>query len=352
MSRAHLLVVCCGLAIFTGAPLAAAMPSERAPSAVSDDLPSVDDVLGKAMAAAGGQDAIDKIETIHTKATFGLNPQNVEIETYWSRSGGRLTIAKMEFGDVIRGTDGKTPWIKTPVGYVLATTPEDVQQINGSAGMHMMMIDPKSFVKEELSRIAVAGTANFNGRECYKLAYTKKTGQDGTMFFDKETALPVGFEQTQRVGTTTITLEDWKTINGVKFFHLIKMNSPTARTASGERVEGTSEIKMTLVEVNNVDPKVFELPDEVKSASTDKADGVEKPKAAAAPQIKLEDLTPEHQAEAKEMLENISKAPIDTIRKSLVGIETGVSFMPEGPDKKKLQYVAQELKAELAKRGG
>jgi hypothetical protein len=61
----------------------------------------------------------------------------VNMEQAWSRDGGRFVSTKVPMGEQTMGTDGKTAWVKSPMGYQLATE-EQTDQMNGQAAMFRM----------------------------------------------------------------------------------------------------------------------------------------------------------------------------------------------------------------------
>jgi hypothetical protein len=184
----------------------------------------------------------------------------------------------------------------------------------------------------------------FNDTECHKCRYVEEGSDDERfMYFAADTGLPAGFSQTQEgpggEQTSIVSLEDWKVIEGVKFFHMMRLQAPGQDGMSGE-------IKVASIAVNTLDADLFALPDAIKALAA------EQTKLDAAGGVKLSDLTVEQQAEATEMLASIKRAPgVETLKRAMSGIEQGLPFMP-AEEKTVMQYVVQELKKEIAARGG
>jgi len=127
-------------------------------------------------------------------------------------------------------------------------------------------------------------------------------------------------------------LGDWKKVDGVLFFHSVKMDGQPG-----------GEMTITKLEVNTLSDADFALPDEVKKLASEKKD-------LAAP-IKLEELPADQQREAKQTVESLKKADTKVLKQTLSSMETGLQYMPE-EKRKMMAYIVQETRAEIAKRGG
>jgi len=319
------------------------------------DLPDADTVLAAGVKAVGGQKAVDNIKTLHVKSTMSMMGMQINMDQAWSRDGGRLITTKMPMGESTMGTDGTTAWMKTPMGYALVSE-EQAKQMESQTGMFMFMLDPKNFAKDDLKSLEVVGEEEFDGKNCYKLHYIgDDDDKEGFVFFDKDSGLPVG--STQQDGgedgdKSRMLLKDWKEIEGVKFFHVVSMeitpgkNSPMSGPG-GQPSKMEGEIRVDELSVNTLDADHFALPEEVKQ----KAANQPKPGEPVA-EIKLEDLSEEQQMEAEKMLNGIRQTQgTGMIKQVLSSMEAGLPHMP--PDRQKMmQYLVQEMKKEIASRGG
>ena len=334
-----------------------------APAQADSDLPSVDDIYENCIKAAGGREAVDAVKTLHAKVTVSMMGMQMPSEQSWSREGGRMMKSTM-MGEMIAASDGTTAWNKSPMGYALASE-QEAEQLESQTGMFMFVIDFKKFAKDDMQSLEVVGEEAFDGKPCYKLQFTSKEENQGHVYFDKETGLPAGLtqqeknEQGEPGDKATMFLKEWKEVGGVKFFHLAAMeiepapNSPSAGMAGADG-KIHAELIIDELEVNTLDAKHFELPEEVKALVKEKES---QPEPAAdddsgatdpAPEIKLEDLTEENQVEATKMIENMKKSGM--IKAVLPQLESGIA-QAEGDTKKMIQYVVQELKKELEAQG-
>jgi hypothetical protein len=353
------------LAAVAGAAIAISVigqPASASPAAFAPaELPGVDTIYENCIKAAGGRKAVDNVKTIQADTTMTSDQGQVQFQQSWSRDGGRLVRVSMPQGEMLMGTDGKTAWMKSPMGYMLAP-PDQADQIESQAGMFMFMIDFKKFAKDDMQSLEVVGEEAFQGKDCYKLHFTTEDEKDGHVYFDKESGLPVGFSQEEQGedgqpgDKSTMLLKDWKEVEGVKFFHLVTMevepgpNSP-ARTMAGPDGKMHAEIKVNELKVNTLEPEHFALPEEVKSLAKSQPVEDDDDGDDAASEIKLEDLPSEQQAEATAMVDNMKQQPPGMLKQLISQLESGIPHM-EADRKLFMQYVVQELKKEVASREG
>lgn len=344
MHRKPITIISAIAALLAPALIAQNWVTVPALTAAAADLPSVDSILADSTKAIGGRKAVDAVQTLRVTSTMSMMGQTMESEQSWSRDGGRLTIMKMAMGEMAMGSDGETAWIRSPMGYMLAGE-EQATQINGQVGMFMFLLDPRSLSTSELQSIEVVGKEVFGGAECYKLHYTDADGGEGHMFFRTGNGLPAGF-QTVSPHTrerTTMRLSDWRAVSGVQFPHLMTMEMAAGQAGTNTQ---SGKIRVSKIEVNTLKKDHFALPAEVRRMADEIAAG---PKPGA--EIKLSDLTPQQQEEAKQLLEGLKQAPASTQRTAITNLESGLQWMPE-EQRKVMQYVVQEMKKELRKQGG
>ncbi len=334
MKRACVMIVGLGVMVSGGVAMAQDKPAvpPAPPTAPVADLPSVESLTAKMAKAVGGTEALAKVMTLHTVMSVNMMGQDMEMDSSWSRKGGRLMSVNSPMGAVTMGSDGKVTWMKQGEDYRLMAG-DMAKNIGAQASIHMSMLDPTCRDKDE--PLTVVGKEKFQDKECYKLSYSSKRRGTGFVFLDAESGLPVGSKQEQQ--NMTSVLGDWKKVDGVLFFHSIKV----------EGGQGAGEMKVTKLEVNKPEESAFALPDEVKKL----ADAEKKPDAPAAA-IKLEDLPKDQQEKAKQAVEGLSKMPdVKSIKQMLEGIEMGIGQAPP-ESKKMMEYMAQEMRAEIKKRGG
>ena len=331
-----------------------APPATTTPAAPASapGMPSLDSIFDNAAKALGGKAAIEKIKTLHAKGNLEFGGQKVEMEHLWSRSGGRLSKTTLPgMGEMSSGTDGKVYWTKSVMGYDLVSK-EDAENQGALVGMHMMLLDPRTVAKDQIKSMGVVGKEPFRDAECYKVKQSKG-GQDSFIYYNVKTGMPMGLESPANgmQPRMTMTIDEWKTIEGVKFFHVLRMQGADSGPEQPEGVGATpsmGEVKFDTIEVNTLKDDAFALPDEVKALAKDAAAG-----GGAGGEIALTDLSTEQQAQATEMVENLKKSGVDGTRAALPNLERAAKMMPDStPQKKMFQYVVQELQKYVSSTGG
>jgi len=327
------------LALLVSASTPALAQNSPAPSAQSQDLPSAEKIAQRVVEAVGGQEALNKIRTLRVVMSMEAMGTEMTIETSWSRQGGRLSSTIMPGATMRMGTDGEVAWMTNPMDGSYALLPDTQrEQLDDQASLHMAMLNPTKMAEDELSVFETVGQEQFAGRESYKCRYEDKEGAgSGFMYYDADTGMPLGFTQTQQspMGqqTSTLTFGDWKEVAGVSFFHSLTIESAQM---GGQ----AAQMKVTKLEANTLKPEHFEPPAEVKELL---AQQDERPEGGQ-DEVALEDLTPEFQQQAKQMLANIRNAGSERIQQTLDQIEQGLGMVPEGDQKNLMRYLAQELR--------
>ncbi|MCW5756593.1 MAG: hypothetical protein KIT54_05085 [Phycisphaeraceae bacterium] len=320
-------------------------PTENRPQAGQQGLPTIDEVMDKATRAVGGRENLDNIKTLRSLMAMEVMGAKISIESLWSRKGGRYSKTESDFGNIEMGSDGKNAWMVMPgAGYSLLQG-DEANQVDGQASIIMGMLDPK-VSRERMDRIEVVGREEFKGRQCIKVYFEPKDSEGhGHMFYDEADGLPKGVRQTENspMGqqTSTIELSDWKTIEGVLFFHQLRIESPSMPG-------GALQMKITEIEINKVQESAFELPQAVKAlvedAAKKKAANEDEGNNGGAPEIKFEDLPEELRNQTRTMLDQLKSQGKSRIDMMLPAFEQQLASMAEGSEKQVLKYVIQELR--------
>lgn len=349
------------LAAVAGATIAlpAITPVVSASPRAAAELPTVDAIYEHCVKAVGGHEALDKVKTLRAKSTMSMMGMSMQAEQCWSRDGGRMMKMNMG-GESILATDGKTAWMKSPMGYMLA--PEDqAEQLEMHTGMHMFMMDFKNFAKD-MKNLEVVGEEEFHGKKCYKVNFAgEDENEKGSVYFDVESGLPEGIMHTMSdedagsTDTATMLLSDWKDVSGVKFFHLVTMeivpgenSQMSGMTDPDGKIRG--EIKFSTIEVNALADNFFELPAEVKKLVADQPKADEDAPTStpadngASPEIKLQDLPADQQAEAQKLIEGAKRS--GQVAQTLPFLEASIDQM-DPSRRKMMEFVVQELRKEV-----
>ncbi|HWB19864.1 MAG TPA: hypothetical protein VG711_06160 [Phycisphaerales bacterium] len=320
-------------------------------------------VLDQAVEALGGKDAISKIKSMQAEMSMQANGMDVQMMVAWSRDGGRYMKANTKMGQMVQGTDGTTMWMQAGMGVQTLTNKEQAKQLDQQASMFMNYLEPKHLIEVTMKSVTSGGKKPFNGKDCDCLHFVNLDGQEGDMYFDAATHLPEGSEVTMGVqgATSKVSriMSEWEAENGVQFCRTFVFSLPHAAEPM--------MMKVTKIELNNVDDSLFAKPKDeapagahpmsghpsaTQPAGTKPAGSQPDAGAAAGGEIKLEDLTPDQQAKAKQMLENVRKAnDIDSTKQMVQRLEPMLGMMP-ADQKPMMEYIVQELKKDIAKAGG
>lgn len=200
-------------------------PAENQGSAQRDSLPTTDQILDKYTQALGGPAAIEKLKSRVMKGTVttaaGLS---MGYELYQSGSDKVLALITPPQQNVVeRGFNGNVGWEKSPRGirdlasgevYYLRRYPDLSKDIK---------------LKDQFTRLAVAGKDKINGRDVYVVRGTTIDNRRERLYFDVETGLllrrtsstitPIGVIPEQ------VDFEDYRDVEGLKMPFTIRVSA-------------------------------------------------------------------------------------------------------------------------------
>lgn len=243
-------------------PPPATAPAEVAPP---KDLPKAIDLVNASMAALGGKDKFDAIETMAIIGQMSSPMGDIKMDMKSSKAGSFILNQSMAgMGETAMGSDGTVGWLHNPMsGYELLNE-EQAKQVKRQSNMYRMLFN----IPEEFKTIETVDKTDFAGTDCYKVRMTPRdeTNPEQMGFFGVEDKILHGFEIKQDAGPAgemivTVQFLDWKTINDVKVFNKMSI----------DQMGMTMDMVFTEVEFNKVDPAVFALPEEVKKLVAEKS---------------------------------------------------------------------------------
>ena len=230
------------------AAAAAAKPAAQ-PAA---PLPAAEEILKRYRTAIGGEAAIRKHTSRVIAGSFEIIAQKMKGNlTITAAAPDRLhlTISLPAVGDLERGYDGHIGWsLDQSIGPRLLEGKE-LDELKHSADFYDDLHDPKSY-----SSVTVVGQNVFEGAECYEVKLVRTTGFEYTEFFNVKTGLLAGMKMnaTSQMGTIPVVqvVSDYKSFGGVL--------TPTVTRQQMMGLE--SEMTITSITFEPVDPKAFDLP--------------------------------------------------------------------------------------------
>lgn len=198
-------------------PAAPAQPQREA-------MPSADQILDKYHQAVGGPAVIEKLKSRVMKGTL-TTADGTDLGYELSQSGPEMVLAVIttQRGAVERGFNGTAGWEKSPGG---------LREL-GSGELYYLRRYPDIYkdlkLKDQFTRINVAGKPKIDGRDVYLLRATTAGGKREQLFFDAETGLLVR----RSTSTTTpigmipeqVDFEDYRDVDGLKLPFTVRVSA-------------------------------------------------------------------------------------------------------------------------------
>lgn len=200
----------------------------------------------------GGKDLIASIQSTKMEASVEIPMAGITgTMTLNNKAPGKMAMV-MElpgFGKTETGYDGEVGWSSDPMNGPRLMTEEEISDMGSQA-------DPNAAVKyrENYPTIEHAGEVDFNGQKANKIRLVRPNGRESFEFYAIDSGLMIGQESVQasQMGEIKIVtfLDDYKEFDG--------MMAPTTMTQNF----GPQKLimKITNMEINNVDDAVFARP--------------------------------------------------------------------------------------------
>ena len=212
------------------------LEADQAPASV---IPGVDEILSRYVQALGGAEAIRKVASrvitaivnIPTAGNGGRIALPAQVEKYQKAPDLNVTIAHVANGTLLDGFDGKTAWVQNLRGAVTDLAPSiDQMRARRTADFY----EPLD-LKQEYSRMEVAGIESVNGHDAYELIGYPANDKPERLYFDVLTGLllrkitvlpsPLGDSPFQ------VDYDEYrKTSSGVRYPFAINMTPASARS--------------------------------------------------------------------------------------------------------------------------
>lgn len=220
-------------------------------------LPTAQEVIEKYVNAIGGKEAFAKRQSVQSKGTLNLPAQGLKgsIEILSARPNKLLiNIDLPGIGMSKTGYDGKVGWTSSPIAGPALMEDKQLGEFKEQADFDSDLHDAGRY-----SSMEVSGPVDFEGKKCYALKLVSKSGRESTEFFDAESGLMLGSESTEAspAGDLKVTtlLSDYE-----------KKGDLLVATKTTQKISGIDmSMEMTEFEFDKVDPKAFDLPEEIKA---------------------------------------------------------------------------------------
>lgn len=240
----NVLCTLLGLWVMTlGSVLAASIDGK------SKNLTSVDDVLQKMAEALGGRDRLARVSNSRLRLTIEAANLKGPSDLVTCADGSRRQSVNLgNLGEQLTVFDGKQGWIRDPNGKVRPMAGPEIED-----EISVGYLENWLYLKSG----KLAGRVELVGEDQETKAFIVRVHPEGaqpaTLYVDKQTYLPIKIEQPSRDRTSTIYLEDWRVVDGVKIAFRFRQSTGDAKYDAVSTVES--------VEFNvAVDPTAFAQP--------------------------------------------------------------------------------------------
>jgi zinc protease len=192
------------------------------------DLPTVDQVLDKFIAAAGGRAAFEKLTSRESKGTVESPdaPLRGTIEVFEKAPDKALSVIDLQgIGIVREGADGTVAWQDDPQSGVQEKTGADLAEAKRSS-----TFNAEIKMKQIYKTVAVTGKETIGGKAAYVITATPAEGLPTRYSFDIDTGLLVKQHSTrdtpQGPMDVDVFLEDFRDVDGIKSPFTIRQVTP------------------------------------------------------------------------------------------------------------------------------
>ena len=225
---------------------------------ISAPLPKAEAVLDRFIEVTGGRAAYEKRHSVIAKATFDIPAAGIhgKLTTYAQEPNrNRMVLEIPGVGVIDGGNSGDVAWENSAV-----MGPRVMSGIEKDEALRSAVFNSPIHWRELYTKVENTGIETVDGRACYKLVLTPKTGKPKTEYYDKETGL---LSKSKVIRTTPMgetpsesTESDYRNESGVLEPHAMTMKI------------GTQEIRSHIesIEVNPEIPKErFDPPPEIEA---------------------------------------------------------------------------------------
>jgi hypothetical protein len=225
--------------------------------AAADDLPKAETILDKYVEVTGGKAAYAKIHTELSKGTMTLGGMGItgKVTAYQAEPNKQLVEVDIEgMGKVLEGTNGDVAWGLNPMqGPRIKEGEEKAKSIESAR------LNGEAQWRDLYTSAETKGVEAVDGKDCYKIVLTPKTGSPVTKWYDKESNLLV--KSVAKVNTAMGEIESESILSDYRKEGDILLPHKTVSRAMGQEFT----ITIDSVQHNAEIPKdKFDLPAEIK----------------------------------------------------------------------------------------
>lgn len=187
-------------------------------AARAQELPPAKDLIAKYVAAVGGVDAFKKHKTVRVKGALDIPAQGMSGTMQMLSRLPNETIMKIEIpgiGEIKQGSIGDVAWYSNPMqGSRVITGKEAEAMTEGPDPLNYLRLGSNITSSETIEK------ATYDGKECYKVKHTYKSGRTTTDCFSLADGLIVA--TVAKAATPMGEIEQTTLLSGYKDFNGMK----------------------------------------------------------------------------------------------------------------------------------
>jgi hypothetical protein len=235
-------------------PPPAAEPAE--PTAAEPAAPTAESIIEASIEASGGRAARERITAMRSTGKMQIAKLGISGKVTAMNQAPNLALLVVDIdglGRTENGCDGKTVWEKSAMtgSRVLAGTERERM-------LRKFTLNPDLKWREMYKKAELVGEVEFEGRPAWKIQFTTPLDDIETVYYDRETRLPLGSEEVAKTQMgdmpTKSVIRAWRDDGG------IKTASQMVEITAGMQIEVT----LDTVELNpTLPPETFAVPKDV-----------------------------------------------------------------------------------------
>ncbi len=173
----------------------------------ADDLPKGDALMDKYVQVTGGKAAYAKVKSEITTGEMTLGAMGIKgkMTSYSQAPDKRVVEINIDgIGKVVEGTDGKIAW-----SYSAMQGPRIKEGDEKDEALRQAKQNAEAEWREQFTKAETTGTDTVEGKTCYKVEVTPKTGKPQTRCYDKDSGLLVKMTMTSKTPMGEITVDSF-----------------------------------------------------------------------------------------------------------------------------------------------
>lgn len=188
-------------------------------------MPSLDQIIEKAVQAIGGKAAHEKLTSRVAKGTLEVSGTGGPFETYAKAPNKTITIVDIEgYGVYQEGFDGAVAWVLDPAsgmserqGTALATAKREADFYGAFK------------IKEHFPKMTLKGKDKVGDREVYVIDAITAEGTPETLYIDVQNGLILRMDMVRETPQGKVSMElymeDYREVDGIKLPFTLRQNA-------------------------------------------------------------------------------------------------------------------------------